>query len=147
MGDQGPDCSSFTGAASLVLGAGTQQTGYVEIEDGDDMMGTLGPQGLYMVTPSIRAQQMYPGVEGRVRHDDDPMIMIEARIGGETVGGSARTRMGLTIADDGLERLGVWVPFDGDLTLYVNKMVLLRATVTDACDRSVMDTLLVRVRQ
>ena len=148
--DAGPaemvDCTAGE-TASLLLGGGTAQTGFVNLDDGDEMTGVLGPQGLYMVTPSVRSRGVYPGSAGRVGNGNDPLILIEVFRGSDLVGGSAHEHMGMTPTPDGFERLGIFVPFEGNLSDYVGSLVTLRATLTDACDRELTDELDVIVRQ
>jgi len=148
--DAGPaevvDCAADE-APMLLLGGGSSLTGFVNLADGDDMTGVLGPQGLYMVTPSIRSRGVYPGSAGRVGNRNDPQIVVEVFSGGALVGGSAREHMGMTPTPDGFERLGIFVPFEGLLSEYVGSQVTLRATLTDACDREVVDELNVVIRQ
>jgi len=141
------ECGSVTGTPSLEVGGGTMQTGYVMLSDGADMLGVLGPQGLYMVTPSVRAQGVYAGQDGRAGHPDDPLVIVELYLEGSLVGGSAQENLGLTTNTDGMERLGIFVPFTGDLSDLVGKTVSLQATVTDACDNSATDELQVVLKQ
>ena len=140
-------CGTVTGTPDLELGGGNPQTGFVELSAGSDMLGVLGPQGLYMVTPSVRAMGVYPGEDGRAGHPDDPMVIIETYLDGVLVGGSAEENLGLTVNVAGMERLGIYVPFDGDLSEFVGKTVTLRATIEDACGNSASDELQVVVRQ
>lgn len=146
-GDPNPLVCDFEGPAQVVLGGGTQQTGFLTLQDGADMTGSLGPQGLYMITPSVRAKNVYPGKGGSVGDARDPEIVVEAYLGQDLVGGSAQARMGLTMTPDGGERLGIWVPFNGRLDEYVGKTVVLMTTVADACGQTVTDELEVVIRQ
>ncbi len=140
------DCQ-FSESASVTVGGGTEQAGFVEMTDGGEMTMVLGPQGLYMVTPSIRASGFYPGTAGRAGHPDDPQILIEIFLSGSLVGGSAEEHLGLTQTTAGDERLGIFTPFTGDVGQYVEQMVTLRASVSDACGSSSSDELSIVVRQ
>ena len=131
----------------LAVGGGSSLTGFVDLADGADMTGVLGPQGLYMVTPSIRGRGMYPGTAGRVGNADDPQIVIEVLAGGAVVGGSARENLGLTSTPDGYEKLGIFTPFEGNVSEYAGREVTLRATVSDACGNTITDELTIVVRQ
>jgi len=131
----------FSGSASALVGGGTLQTGFVNMSDGADMGVVFGPQGLYMVTPSIRVQNMYPGKAGRTGHSNDPQIEIELVMGGDVIGGSARENLGLRTSLDGSEALGIFAPFTVDRGDYIGGTVTLRGSVTDACGRSASDDL------
>ena len=141
------ECSTVTGTPSVQVGGGSSQTGFVDLPDGAEMVGVLGPQGLYMVTPSIRAHGVYPGEDGRAGHPDDPVVLVETFEGSTLVGGSASEHLGLTNTAAGYERYGIFVPFTGDLSEYVGKTVTLKATVTDACDNTATDELQILVQQ
>ena len=134
------DCT-FDEAPSVVVGGGTTQTGFLDLNDGADMTIVLGPQGLYMVTPSVRAFGMYPGVSGRTGNSNDPEILIELLDGSTVIGGSARANLGLTGTVAGDERLGIFTPFTEELSTYLGQTVTIRGEVTDACGRSASDTL------
>jgi len=140
------DCT-LSEAASVTVGGGTEQTGYVEMADGGEMTAVLGPQGLYMVTPSIRTHGLYPGNAGRAGHADDPEVQIEIMLTGSLVGGSATEHLGLTPTASGDERLGIFTPFTGDISQYVGQNVTLRASVSDACGNDSSDELRIIVRQ
>ena len=140
------DCQ-FSVAPSVTLGGGSEQTGFVDMADGGEMSIVLGPQGLYMVTPSIRTLGLYPGTAGRVGHADDPQILIEIISSSIVVGGSAEENLGLTQTASGSERLGIFTPFAENAAQYVDQSVTLRATVSDACGKSSSDELGIIVRQ
>ena len=144
-GGEAVDCT-FTEAASVVLGGGTTQTGFLALNDGDDMTVVLGPQGLWMVTPSVRARGMYPGVAGR-RDGNDPLIEIKAYLNDVEIGSSAREHLGLTQTANGDEGLGIFMPFTALQVEYLGMSVLLRGTVSDACARSANDELTIAVVQ
>ena len=138
--DEPVDCN-FSGPASAQVGGGTSQTGVVNMSDGADMIVVLGPQGLYMVTPSIQVQNMYPGQAGRTGHSNDPEVLVELYMDGALVGGSARENLGLRQTAGGAEALGIFAPFTIDLGDYLGKTVTVRGTVKDACGRSASDDL------
>ena len=144
-GGEAVDCT-FTEAASVVLGGGTVQTGFLALNDNDVMTVVLGPQGLYMVTPSVRVRGMYPGVAGR-RDGNDPLIEIKAYLNDVEIGSSAREHLGLTQTANGDEGLGIFMPFTVVQADYLNQSVLLRGTVSDACGRSANDELTIVVVQ
>jgi hypothetical protein len=131
----------FTGSASAVVGGGTAQTGFLALQSGAPMEVTLGPQGLYMVTPSVRVQNMYPGESGRTGNANDPEISFEVHMGGSLIGGSAREYLGLTASAGGAERLGVFTPFTADRSQYIGQLVTVSVQVKDACGRSAGGTL------
>jgi len=136
-GDDGDGVSCDpAGTPALVIGGGAAQTGFVVLATGDPMPVVLGPQGLYMVTPSIRAQGLAPGQSGRTNDDRDPLVALEAKTGDTLIGASLREHLGLTVTADGAERLGIFLPFNADPPAYLNKRVQLTATVTDACGRT-----------
>jgi len=141
------DCSTVTGSPSVQVGGGTAQTGFVDLQDGAEMVGVLGPQGLYMVTPSIRAHGVFPGEDGRAGNPDDPVVLVETFQSDSLVGGSASEHLGLTQTANGLERYGIFVPFTGDLSEFVGETVTLKATVTDACGNNAVDELNIVVQQ
>ncbi len=154
----GPGCGSdsepincnFTGAASAVVGGGTDSTGFLNLNDGDEMTVSLGPQGAWMVTPSIRVQNMWPGKSGRTGNSNDPEVVTELYLDGNLVGGSAREYLGLTPAvGGGAEALGMFSPFVRELELvdYLGRTVRIRGVVEDACGRRASDELDVVVRQ
>ena len=140
-GDDEMVTCDFNGPAWALGGGGTQQTGFVNLSDGAEMTVTLGPQGLNMVTPSIRVQNMYPGKAGRTGNPNDPTVLVELFINGQAVGGSARENLGLRVSADGADALGIFAPFTIDLDEYLGKMVTVRGTVEDACGRSASDEL------
>ncbi len=148
--DVGPDAApidcTFSEAASVIAGGGTVQTGFLALADGADMDVTLGPQGLYMVTPAIRASGMYPGRSGSVGDAGDPLVVIELYKDGVQIGGSAQARIGLTPGPSGAELLQIFSPFTAELATYDGQLVTIQATVSDACDRTAEDTLEVRAR-
>ena len=148
--DDGPDAMpidcTFTENASVVAGGGTLQTGFLALADGAEMDVTLGPQGLYMVTPAIRVNGLYPGRSGSVGDASDPMVVIELYKDSAQVGGSAEARIGLTPGANGAELLQIFSPFTAELATYDGQLVTIQATVSDACDRTATDTLEVRAR-
>ena len=128
----------FSQNPEVNIGGGSELAGYVPLDVGDDMVGWVGPQGLFMVTPSVRTNGLYPGVNGRAQnHPDDPEVTFETFKGPELIGGSARERLGLTPTAYGDERLAVFVPFWEEISedVYVNQAVTLIVTVNDACGR------------
>lgn len=143
-GECDPTCN-FSGAPTALLGGGTSQTGFVNLSDGDEMTVTLGPQGLYMVTPSVRVQNMDTGQSGQ-RTSCEPEVLIEIIKDGSVIGGSAREHIGLTKTANGGEALGVFTPFTAE-TDYLGMVVTLRAQVSDACGNSATDELDVRAVQ
>jgi hypothetical protein len=148
--DDGPDAApidcTFTTEASVIAGGGTLQTGFLALADGADMDVTLGPQGLYMVTPAIRASGIYPGRSGSVGADSDPLVVIALYKDGVQIGGSAAARIGLTPGPSGAELLQIFSPFTAELATYDGQLVTIQARVDDACGRSATDTLEVRAR-
>jgi len=146
----GPDATpvdcSFSEGAQVIAGGGTLQTGFLALNDGADMDVTLGPQGLYMLTPAIRTHGLYPGHSGSVGHDDDPMVVISIYKDAVQIGGSAEARIGLTPGPNGAELLQIFSPFTVDLSTYDGQQVEIRARVDDACNRSATDSLMVRAR-
>lgn len=145
-GSTPPDCSALTGSASLVVGGGTTQTGFLSLTDGDDMTAILGPQGLWMVTPAIRAQNVWPGDPGSNSGEYDPLLSLEAYVGGTKIGASANDKLGLTETAMGYERLSLWLPFDMAASAYAGMTITIEGTVTDACGRTANDSLAVVVR-
>lgn len=141
------DCDLGGQAARVVAGGGTLQTGFLELPDGTDMEVTLGPQGLYMVTPAIRTEGIYPGKSGSVGSPNDPEVKIEIFRGGAQIGGSAAGRIGLTPSANGAVLLQIFSPFTSDLGDYDGQLVEIRATVSDACGNSASDTIEVVARQ
>jgi len=146
-GDDEMVTCNFSGPATALVGGGTSQTGFVNLSDGADMTVVLGPQGLYMVTPSIRVQNMYPGKAGRTGNSNDPEVVVELYLGGELIGGSARENIGLRQSVDGDEALGIFAPFTAELTDYLGRTVTVKGTVEDACGRSTSDELDITVVQ
>lgn len=126
----------FSGAATAVVGGGTTQTGFVTLAPEAPMEVTLGPQGLYMLTPSVRVQNMYPGVSGRTGDANDPNITFELYLNNVLIGGSAREHLGLTAGPDGDERLGVFTPFTAERSEYLGQVVSVEVLVEDACGRT-----------
>jgi len=111
------------------------------------MVVEFGPQGLYMLTPSVRVQGMHAGVAGRTGNSNDPLIELEAYLGSELIGGSAREYLGLTQTAVGDERLGIFMPFTAELSTYVGQNVRIHAVVSDACGASASDDLTVLAQQ
>jgi len=132
---------SFSGPASATVGGGSQQVGFVNMSPGDDMVVVLGPQGLYMVTPSVRVNEMWPGKAGRTGNSNDPEILVELYMGGSLIGGSARENLGLRVTAAGAEALGIFAPFTAELNTYLNQTITVRAEVSDACGREASDEL------
>jgi hypothetical protein len=121
------------GPVVVDIGGGTEQTGFVPMADGAPMALVLGPQGLYMVTPSLRVRGVYPGVAGRRRDPADPEIAIEAALDGAVIGASAVEHIGLVVTADGAEAAALYVPFSVDRSEYLEEVVTLHADVSDAC--------------
>ncbi len=140
------DCA-IGGSASAQVGGGTDSTGFVVLQSGDPITVSFGPQGLYMVTPSVRVQNMYPGKSGRVGNSNDPRIEFELLQGSTTIGGSARENLGLDVSTLGAERLGVFTPFTPDISTYINQTITIKVTVNDACGRSASDSIDVVAQQ
>ena len=132
---------NFSGPASALVGGGNLQLGFVNMSDGADMTVVLGPQNLYMVTPSIRVQNMYPGQAGRTGNSNDPEVRIELFMGDNLIGGSARENLGLSQSAEGAEALGIFAPFTAALNDYLGSTVIVKGTVEDACGRSASDEL------
>jgi hypothetical protein len=141
------DCDLGAQTAAVVAGGGTLQTGFLELPDGADMEATLGPQGLYMVTPAIRTQGIYPGKSGSVGDPNDPMVKISILKGSEEIGGSAASRIGMSPSADGAVLLQIFSPFTVAPTEYDGLLVTIEATVSDACGHTVVDSLQVVPRQ
>ncbi|HTM22055.1 MAG TPA: hypothetical protein VL172_16145 [Kofleriaceae bacterium] len=133
-GGEAVDCQP--GQAAALVGGGSESTGFVVMSSGDAMTVVLGPQGLYMVTPSVRVQNMYPGEAGRVGNDADPLVEFTLVLDGEVIGGSAREHLGMAEGPDGAERLGVFTPFTPDLSTYIGRTVTVRVEVEDACGQT-----------
>ena len=112
------------------------QSGFGNLADGDPMTVVLGPQGLNMMTPSIRARGVSPGKSGRTGGASDPLVSLEAFEGGSLIGASARSRLGLTVGAEGAERLGIFLPFNVDPPRFLNKRVRIRGSIEDACGRT-----------
>ena len=142
----GVDCDQF-GSASAQVGGGSDSVGFVALQSGDPMTVVLGPQGLYMVTPSVRIQNMSPGKAGRVGNSDDPRVAFSLYQGTTNIGGSAREYLGLTQTADGAEVLGVFTPFTVDISTYINQTITVKVEVDDACGRSATGSLDVLVQQ
>lgn len=140
------DCDRFTEAASVTLGGGADQTGFVALTDGADMAVVLGPQGLYMVTPSIRVTELHPGTGGSLGKPNDPMVVVDIMLAAAQIGGSAQERIGMKQTASGAELLGIFSPFTGAREEYDGELVTLRVTVTDACSRVASDELQVVAR-
>lgn len=140
------DCDLGGEPAVVIAGGGTLQTGFLELPDGAEMEVTLGPQGLYMVTPAIRTRGIYPGHSGSVGSATDPMVGIAIYQGGAQIGGSAEGRFGLTPSAGGNELLQIFSPFSVDLAQYDGQAVMIEATVSDVCGNAVTDTLQVVAR-
>lgn len=134
-GSAGVSCDP-AGPASVKIGGGSPQTGFVNLADGGAMTVVLGPQGLNMITPSIRAQGVSPGKSGRMGNAEDPLVALEASEGGSVVGASARARLGLMVTAEGAERLGIFLPFSVDPPRYLNKRLRISASIEDACGRT-----------
>ncbi len=159
-GDDGPDCEALSGEQpTLVIGGTTNGLdAFVAIEDGDDLKVMINQNGLYMLPPSLRIGALYPGQAGRVGDDRDPEVAIRAYVdndyGTVYVGGTDVSvedgakvgvwpRYGFATTDAGGELVAVQVVFVAgiDVLSYLNQVVTLEATVTDACGRSAQDQL------
>ncbi len=141
--DPDPRCVVRGGPASLEIGGGTYQTGFVEMQDGDEMALELSAGGLYFLEPSIRAWGVYPGAAGRLGNPEDPEILIELFLQTELIGGSARAHVGLTVTADGAEKLTIHAPFSCALgrSTYIDQLVTIYAEITDVCGNTATDTL------
>ncbi len=111
------------------------------LEIGGPIMVVLGPQDLYMVTPSIRAWGVIPGEAGRIHDPDDPIIAIDLFLETERIGWSARDHLGLTVTADGAEKSMIWVPIYVELDIFIDRRVTLRGEITDVCGNTATDTL------
>lgn len=131
-GPAGVDCDQ-SGSPSAQVGGGSDSVGFVALQSGDPMTVVLGPQGLYMVTPSVRVQNMAGGQAGRVGDSDDPRVEFQLYQGSTNIGGSAREYLGLTSTADGSEVLGVFTPFTVDISTYINQTITVKVDVVDAC--------------
>jgi len=139
-GGEGVDCTN-TGNPTALVGGGTDSTGFVPLSSGATMTVVLGPQGLYMVTPSVRTENLYPGEAGRVGNGSDPVVEFSLFLGSTNIGGSAREHLGLTPTADGDEKLGVFTPFTPDISTYINQTITVQVDVEDACGRTASDSL------
>lgn len=137
------DCDRFTEPASVILGGGGA-TGFLPLNDGENMELIFGLQNLWMVTPSIRADHLHPGEGGSREKPNDPMVVIETYLGVDRIG-AFQERRGMNQTVNGAELLSLFVPFDDtwDVEDYEDQIVTLRATVTDACGRVATDELMV----
>ncbi len=146
------DCDSLSGTPTVTIGAGISTTGFVAADDGDDMFGQVGPQGLFMVTPSICVDNMWPGQAGRAGNNpNDPEVVYQTFLVSDNseIGGSATERLGLTPKTGCDELLATFVPFFDNIesTVYMNEEVKLRVTVKDACGQTTTDELTIIVTQ
>jgi hypothetical protein len=122
------------GSATAQVGGGSESTGFVVLQPGDVMLVVLGPQGLYMVTPSVRVQNLDPGQAGRVGDPADPLIEFTLELDGEVIGGSARQNLGMAEGPDGADALGVFTPFTDidQVPSYLGHTITVRVSVEDA---------------
>lgn len=149
--DDDDSCEDVDEVATLEIGGGSLQSGFVPLEDGAEMELTLGPTGLYMVIASLRVSGIDPGMAGRVASELDPLVEIEAlldttQIGALGVCGTGQEYYGMQTTEYGAELLGVWVSFPtAALDDLVGQTLTLRAQVTDVCGRHASNELTVRI--
>ncbi len=136
------ECDGISELASLEIGGGTYTTGFVELEDGDELRVTLGPAGGLALFLSFRARGIYPGKEGPREHRHAPLSRIELFLEGESVG----LRLGggvLTDTDQGAERLEAGVLFYSDELWpeILGQTLTVRAEISDECGNFATDEL------
>ncbi len=146
-------CEELDEAATLEIGGGSLQSGFVPLEDGAEMVITFGPAGAYMVIASLRVSGIDPGKSGRLASELDPLVDIEALLDTTPIGalgvcGTGPEYRGMQTTEDGAELLGVWVGFPtAQLDDLVGQTLTLRAEGTDVCGRHASDQLTVLLVQ
>lgn len=119
--------------ATLTVGLGDLGTGFVEIEDGDDVPVVLGPQGLHMIVVSVRLDQFEMPSLG-----DQTKVSIAIRQDGELVGGLAGDLPPTTVAGESVEFLGLRAEFVvAEIEPFVGKRADIVVTVLDGCGRDI----------
>jgi len=121
------------------VGLGDLDTGFVAIDDGDEVTVVLGPQGLHMVVVSARvyAMQMPPMDATTVR------MAVAIRAGGRVVGGTVADVVPASPLEDGarVELLGARAVFTvEDVRALDGVAAELDVVVTDGCGRELRGT-------
>lgn len=84
-------------AGVSTLGEGDLSTGYLELDDGQDLAVSFGPQGMHMVFVSARISNMEPAQAGGIGN----RVSVAIRLQGEVVGGTVAD-MKPSVTDGGI---------------------------------------------
>ncbi len=122
------------------VGAGDLTTGFIELDDGDDVSVVLGPQGLHMIVVSARAREFEMPSQAVIH------VEVGIRAGGEIVGGTVANVEPSSFIDGAVELLGLRAvfiveevrPLDGQLAD-------VELVVVDGCGRRLESTRRVRL--
>lgn len=122
------------------VGAGDLTTGFIELEDGDEVRVVLGPQGLHMIVVSGRARDFEMPREAQIH------VEVGVRAGGEIVGGTVANVEPSSFSDGAVELLGLRAVFTvAEVRPLDGQLADVELIVVDGCDRRLESTQRVRL--
>lgn len=116
----------------LEVGIGNLSTGFVAIEDGDEVQVVLGPQGLHMIVVSARIQ----GYEAPP-YGERARVTAATRLDGTVIGGTVDFLTPNEAAADQVEFVGLRSVFTAETEVFVGRQADVVVTVRDGCSRDV----------
>jgi len=131
--------------ADATLGTGDKVKGFKPLNDGDDLMVALGPQGLYMITPSLKLKHFEMPVIGT----SNTRVSVTVRRQGTLLGGiEVSTPPDKLDEPDTIAFLGVQMPFTTEETsAYLGSPMMtdVAMSLVDGCGRRITSTRSVRL--
>ncbi len=119
------------------LGKGDLSTGFTELSDGDDVHVVFGPQGMHMLTLSLRVWDMEPSQAGGVGN----RVSVGIRHEGVVVGGVSNDMEPSAQQDEITEFLGIRSVFTAaEVDVLDEEMANIEVIVSDGCGRELSAT-------
>lgn len=119
------------------IGIGDLNTGFISLEDGDDLPLIFGPQGMHMVVLSARVEDLEVGSVG----GSGTEIAAALRQDGEVVGGVSQEMTPTSDSGGVVEFLGVRAIITvAEVEDIANQYADVEITVTDGCGRALTDS-------
>ena len=118
------------------LGAGDLSTGFLPVDDGDDLPLVFGPQGMHMVVVSVRVEDLEPAQAGGIGN----RVTVAVRHDGEVVAGTLADMQPSVEQQHLSDFLGIRAIFTAaEVELLDDEEADVEVTVRDGCGRELVD--------
>lgn len=116
------------------LGKGDLDTGFIALEDGDEIEVVFGPQGMHMIVVSARIVDFEAAGAGGTGTD----VSVAIRYGGEILGGTVGQLEPSLETEDGVEFLGIRAVFTvSEIEPFDGVPAEVEMVVVDGCGREI----------